>query len=371
MSTKKDYYEILGVSKNATLEEIKKAYRQLALKYHPDRNKEPGAEEKFKEISEAYAVLSDPQKRAAYDRFGHEGFSQYYTTEDIFRNVDFEDIFRSMNLGFDLEDMFFSDFFGSDFRKRRRTANVGENLGYKVIISLEEAFKGTKKTILVQRKIACKACNGSGVAPGSSLETCPVCKGSGQLTSSRSFGPFGRFTTITTCYKCLGKGKIPKKVCTSCNGKGIISKEEEILVDIPAGIYDGARLRLEKLGNYGPDGYGDLYILVEVSPHLRFKREGDNLFTDAIISFPVAVLGGKINIKNIDGSELEVNIPAGTQSHTLLRLAGEGFVNLKTRKRGDLFLRVIIDVPKKISKRQKELLEEFAKEDSQKKFWVF
>jgi molecular chaperone DnaJ len=375
--TKKDYYEILGVPKNATLEEIKKAYRNLALKYHPDRNKSPDAEEKFKEISEAYAVLSDPQKRAAYDRYGQAGFEQMYNTEDIFRGVDFEDIFS--NLGLDFEDFFFDQFFSPSFSSRSRRSNykninqVGSNLHYSISISLKEAFLGTKKTIFIQRKVACNSCSGSGVESGSSLITCPQCNGSGQLQSVKSFGPFGRITTITTCFKCGGKGKIPKKVCQTCNGNGTVLKKEEITIDIPAGVYDGARLRLENLGNWGPGGYGDLYVLVEVIAHPNFRREGDNLFTDAKISFATAALGGKIFIENIDGSKLEVVVPAGTQSHTLLRLKGEGFVNLKTSKRGDLFVRVIIDVPKKLTAKQKELLAEFEKEskEASKKFWVF
>ncbi|MEM4360774.1 MAG: molecular chaperone DnaJ [Candidatus Anstonellaceae archaeon] len=372
MATKKDYYEILGVPRNATLEEIKRAYRQLALKYHPDRNKDPGAEEKFKEISEAYAVLSDPQKRKIYDEYGHSGFDQMYSQEDIFRGVDFEDIFSSIGLDFD--EFLFRDFFSpgfSSYRRRSRKYYVGENLSTSISISLQEAFFGTKKTIYIQRKIQCNVCGGSGVAPGSTLITCPQCGGSGQLQTVKTFGPFGRFTSITTCPKCRGKGQIPKKNCTNCNGEGIITKREEIVLEVPSGIYDGARLRLDRMGNWGPGGYGDLYVLVEVRPDPNFKREGDDLFTEQLIPFSVAALGGKIKVKNIDGSELDVNVPAGTLSHTLLRLRGEGFPNVQTKRRGDLYIKVIIDVPKKLTSRQKELLKEFENESQKSKFWVF
>ncbi|MFN3910056.1 MAG: molecular chaperone DnaJ [Candidatus Anstonellaceae archaeon] len=370
MTTKKDYYEILGVPKNASLEEIKKAYRNLALKYHPDKNKEPGAEEKFKEISEAYAVLSDPQKRQAYDQFGHAGFDRMYTQEDIFRGVDFEDIFK--NMGLDLEDFFFEDFFSpfsTQRRRQRATYYKGRDLSATVLISFEEAYKGTKKTLFIQRKIICKACNGSGVASGSSLITCPQCGGSGQLQTIRSLGPFGRLSTITTCSKCGGSGKIPKKSCSVCQGKGFVPSKEEISVDIPAGIYDGARLRLDGMGEWGPGGYGDLYILVEVSPHQKFRREGDNLFTDVFVSFSTLVLGGKIKLKNIDGSDLEVNVPAGTPSHTLLRLQNEGFQNLRTKRKGDLYIRVIVEIPKKLNSHQKELLKEFENESKKSKLF--
>ncbi|MFH0927268.1 MAG: molecular chaperone DnaJ [Candidatus Micrarchaeota archaeon] len=361
MPTKRDYYEVLGVQKNASVAEIKKAYRQLAIKYHPDKNKDPEAEEKFKELSEAYAVLSNEQKRAAYDRYGHAGFDQRFSQEDIFRGANFEEIFNSMGMDFGgagFGDSIFSSLFGSMFSGARRR-DTGADLGAHIEISLRDAYKGATKTIEMERNAPCHNCSGSGAQPGSGFENCQTCGGVGQVRRVQSLGAFGNIASVVTCPDCRGKGEKPKKECSHCSGRGFERKNEKIDVEIPAGISDGSRLRLEGMGEYGSAGSGDLYVLVSIPQDENFERRGDDLFTDVQISFPTAVLGGKISAKTISGSPAEITVPAGTKSHTRLRLKGEGMPNVHGRKRGDLYVRIIIDVPKKVSAKQKKLLLEF------------
>ncbi len=376
MPAKRDYYDILGISKGASTDEIKSAYRKLAMQFHPDKNKDAGAEEKFKEISEAYAALSDPQKRKVYDQYGHSGFDQRFSQEDIFRNADFrdfEDVFRSMGFGFggrgDDEGPFgpmFSQMFGGGHED-----GMGNNLQTEIAITLQEAAKGISKSIEFERLSRCSSCEGSGAAPGSSLKTCATCGGRGQVQSVRSLGPFGRFSTVTTCPKCGGRGRMPAKACSKCAGGGSARKREKIDVQVPAGVEDGMRLRLEDLGEWGRAGPGDLFVRVRVRPDPRFTRDGNDLHTDVPIRFSQAALGAKVKVPTLT-SEAEMDIPAGTPSHTLFRLRGEGMPYLRGHGRGDLIVRAIVQVPKNLDEAQKKLLREFDapdKEGKTKKSW--
>ncbi len=355
--TKRDYYEVLGLAKNATSDQIKQSYRKLAMQYHPDRNKDAGATEKFKEISEAYAVLSDETKRKQYDQYGHAGFDNMYSEEDIFRNADFggfEDIFR--NFGFDP--------FGSGFGGRRQ-GDYGANLETEVRITLEEAAKGVKKEIHYNRSRACDRCKGEGSEPGSSRTKCSSCNGRGQVQQARRAGPMS-FYTVTTCGKCRGEGVKIEKPCRNCGGSGKTSSNEHIKIDIPHGIDDDMRLRLDNLGEYGRDGPGDLFVRVHVAEHKKFHREGDDLYIEIPLSFAKAAIGGKIEVPTLFGSDM-LSIPPGTKSHTAFRLRGEGIPHIQRSGKGDEIVRVIIDVPKNLSKKQKELLEEFEKEENESK----
>ncbi|MEM3400025.1 MAG: molecular chaperone DnaJ [Candidatus Micrarchaeia archaeon] len=349
----RDYYEILGVDRNATLDEIKKAYRELALKYHPDRNKSPEAEEKFKEISRAYAVLSDPEKRREYDRFGRAGFDSRYTTEDIFRNVDFEDIFRDFGFGgFDPFRYFFGDFFSDMGRDYER----GRDIAYDLEITLEEAAQGVEKTIEIFRSDVCGGCGGSG-AKGGERERCQKCGGSGKIKHERRIG-FGSFITVTTCNACGGRGTVAREKCENCKGAGFVKKSERIKVRIPAGIEDGARLKIAGKGEYGRDGYGNLYVVVHIKEHKIFERDGDDIYVEKKITFGQAALGDEIEVPTLDG-KAKLKIPPGTQTHTLFRLAGKGMPRLNGRGRGDELVRVIVETPRNLTEEQKELLRKF------------
>jgi molecular chaperone DnaJ len=371
MSAKRDYYEVLGVPKNAGVDEIKAAYRKLAFQYHPDRNKDPAAAERFKEISEAYAVLSDEKKRAQYDQYGHAGFDRMYSQEDIFRSADFrdfEDIFG--DFGFDPFGGIFGSMMGSMFRGGRgRSREYGADLETAVKITLEEAAKGVKKDISYHRSKACSRCQGSGSEPGSQRSTCPACNGKGQVQQTRRAGPMA-FYTVTTCGKCRGEGSIVEKPCSSCGGSGKASANEHIKVSIPQGIHSGMRLRLENLGEYGRDGHGDLFVRVDIASHRDFEREGDDLRIEVPISFSRAAAGGTIEVPTLFGKD-KLHIPPGTGSHTIFRLRNEGMPRLGRSGKGDELVRVIIDVPKRLSKRQKELLEEFDKEGGKKGLFGF
>ncbi len=370
--TKRDYYEVLGLSKDASAADIKKSYRKLAMQYHPDRNKEPEAAEKFKEISEAYAVLSNEQKRAQYDQYGHAGFDQMYSQEDIFRNADFsdfQDIFGRGGFGGGPFGDIFGSMFGSMFRGAQRGGDYGADLEVQVQISLEDAAKGTKADISYNRTKACDACKGSGAEPGSSRVTCDMCGGNGQVKQARRAGPMA-FYTVTTCQKCRGEGKMVEKPCKKCGGSGKTSSKEHIKVDIPPGMHSGMRLHLEGLGEYGRDAPGDLYVRVFVKEHKLFTRKGDDLWMELPISFPKAALGGKVKVPTLFG-DANLKIPAGTQSHTIFRLHEEGMPKLSSKGQGDQMVRVIVRVPKKLNKKQKELLKEFEKEKEEKGFFGF
>ncbi len=354
--TKRDYYEILGVAKTASADEIKQVYRKLALQYHPDRNKEPGAEDKFKEISEAYAVLSDQQKRSKYDQFGHEGFDRMYTQEDIFRNANFEDIFREFGFGFgdsgggfSFGSDIFDSFFGGMDGGRSRS-----DLRADIQISLEQAAGGTEQVLVIPRDKACGECGGSGAAKGSRRVTCSKCGGRGQVRSARKMG-FAQLMTVVACDKCKGQGSFPEKPCQRCKGNRSLHSEEKITVKIPAGIEDGAYLRLNGQGNFGDGEAGDLYVVVHIAPHEFFKREGDDLYCEIPISFAKAALGGEVEVPTI-GGKATLTVPAGTQTHTLFRLRGQGIARARGRGTGDLIVRAIVKTPANVSPELKEAL---------------
>lgn len=360
MATKRDYYEVLGVPKSASKDEIKAAYRKLAMQFHPDRNKDAGAEEKFKEISEAYAVLSDEGKKGTYDQYGHSGFDQRYTQEDIFRNANFDDIFREFGFGGGpFEDMF-SSVFGMGGGRGRR-GEFGNDLRYDMEISLEEAAKGVEKEVDYSHAIACKRCKGSGGEPGSGIKRCSKCSGRGQVQQIRNMGPFGRVVTASTCPVCRGRGESVEKVCNECDGRGAVRKSEHLSIIVPAGIDNGGRIKYNGMGEFGKDGSGDLYVIVSVREHEKFAREGEDLHMELHVGFVQVALGGEIEVPTLFG-KVKMNVPAGTQPNANFRLKGEGMPNLRGRGKGDLYVRVKVEVPFKLSQKQKELLKEFEKE---------
>jgi molecular chaperone DnaJ len=364
MAEKRDYYEVLGVSRNASKDEIKDAYRKLALQYHPDRNKAPDAEEKFKEISEAYAVLSDDQKRQQYDTLGHVGFDQRYTAEDIFRGADFESIFRDIGFGFsDLFRTFFGGGFGGGgFRER---INRGQDLVYDLEITLEEAAKGTEKEILVPRTEKCEVCGGSGASPGTSPRTCPKCNGAGKIKNMRK-SSFAMYVHVTPCSTCRGKGAIIDSPCKKCRGTGLVKKRRKISVKIPVGIDEGYQLRLRGEGEMASNGGepGDLYVLVHIAQNEHFMREGDNLWHVLIVGYPQAALGAEVSVPTLDGPT-KVKIKPGTQAGETIRLKGKGMPRFRGYGKGDLLVRVGISVPEKLTPKQRALLEQLAEEFDQ------
>jgi molecular chaperone DnaJ len=357
---KKDYYEILGVPKTAALADIKKAYRSLALKYHPDRvaeNEKKEAEEKFKEISEAYGVLSDPQKRQLYDQHGHAGIDQNFTSEDIFKGADFSSIFEGgagVNLNDILSQMFGGggDVFGGGRSSRR---SRGRDIQYETEITLEEAYSGVKKTIKVPRHEHCQTCNGSGAKSESDLKTCPTCHGQGQVVMSSGF-----FRMAQTCSACQGRGKIIKHFCPSCSGHGVVRVTRNIEVKIPAGVDNDSQLRVTGEGEVGPAGPGNLYLFIKVLPHEIFKRADHDLHMDLRVSFVKAALGAEVPVLTLNGS-VSMRIPAGTQSGKVFRLKGKGMPDPHSQGLGDLYARVMVEVPIKLTSQQKAILEEFAK----------
>lgn len=355
---KKDYYESLGVSKNASKEEVKKAYKKLAMRYHPDVSKEPNAEEKFKEISEAYAVLGDDEKKANYDRFGHAAFDQKYTQEDIFKGAHFEDIFEEIfgGEGFDIFDMFFG---GS--RKRRRK---GTDIKYELEINLEDSASGVEKNIEFKRYERCDSCDGSG-AKDKELRDCNVCNGSGVIRKTqRTF--FGVVSQNFQCDNCGGEGKLPQHICKSCKGNGRIQQFKKIKVKVPAGVDNGSILKLSNEGNApkNSETNGDLYVIIMIKPHEIFERRGKDIYVEFPITFAQATLGTEISIPVLSGN-VKVKIPEGTQTNTIFRLKGKGIKEINGYGTGDQFVRVIIKTPEKLSKKQRELLVEFAKEEKE------
>jgi molecular chaperone DnaJ len=358
----KDYYDILGVPRNASKEEIKRAYKRLAKKHHPDLNNDPGAEEKFKEINEAASVLGDDRKRAQYDRFGTtaEGFGAGAG------GFDFRDFSSFADFGFDfgeIFDRFFSGFGGLREEGYRRRPSRGADLRFDLEITLEEAATETKKTIIIPRLEVCSKCRGSGAESKSDIITCNECHGTGYAKKTRRM-PFGVFTTATTCGKCRGQGKYIKKNCPLCDGEGRVEKTRKIEVNIPAGVDTGSRLRIAGEGEVGERGAkaGDLYVVIRVRPHKTFERDGNDIYTEVNVPFVTAALGGEVEVPTLIG-KAKLNIPAGTQSNTLFRMRGKGIPDLETGKAGDENIKVVIEVPKKLTKRQKELLKEFAKQE--------
>jgi molecular chaperone DnaJ len=351
--TKRDFYEVLGVDRRASDQEIKSAYRKMALKYHPDRN--PGdaqAEERFKEAAEAYAVLADPDKRAAYDRFGHAGVSGGAGGPGFDPTIfsDFGDILGGLG------DFFgFGDVFGG---ARRRGGPIrGSDLRYDLEIEFTESAHGTETTIQVPREEACEACNGSGAAAGHGPEVCRQCNGQGQLRYQQGF-----FTVARTCGACRGSGRVVTTPCAACRGAGRVARERKLTVKIPAGIASGQRLRLYGEGEHGLQGGppGDLYVVVHVKDHPVFRRDGDDLYCDLPVQFPTLALGGTVSVPTLDDPE-SLALPHGTQSDAVFRLKSRGMPNVTGRGRGDLYVRVKPAVPAKLSREQKKLLEELAR----------
>jgi len=362
MANKRDYYEVLGVPRTASKDEIKDAYRKLALQYHPDRNKSPDAEEKFKEISEAYAVLSDGEKRTQYDQLGHTGFDQRYTSEDIFRGADFESVFRDIGFGSGFRDIF-SVFLGDrGFREREVR---GRDIGYDLQITLEDAARGAEKEVDIERIEKCDVCGGSGAAPNTSPRPCPRCNGAGKIQSTTR-NAFGMFVRVIPCPTCGGRGKIIDKPCPQCRGSSVIQKDRRITVKIPPGIDDGYQLRLSGEGEMTPGAEypGDLYVMIHIAPHRYFKRDEDDLLYNLSIGFPQAALGTEVTVPTLD-ENTSINIRPGTQAGEVIRLRGKGMPRFRGYGRGDMLVRVYIAVPEKLTEQQRVLLEQLAKEFDQ------
>jgi molecular chaperone DnaJ len=350
----KDYYEVLGVQKGATKDQIKDSYRKLALQFHPDRNKSPEAEGKFKEISEAYAVLSDDEKRRQYDSFGREGVYQRYSQEDIFRGVDFGEFFRGMGFG-GFDDIFSQVFGGGGGRGRPQR---GEDLTYHLQLSLEEIVEDAEKEIEIPRSEVCPTCDGSGAKPGTSPRQCGTCGGTGQVQKVQSAG-FARLVRITACDRCGGRGYLIESPCRECRGRGTIEKTRKIGIVIPAGVEDGQTLRLRGEGNAGETGIppGDLYVVVNVAPHKLFSRQDNDIYMETKIGVVQAMLGTDLTVPTLYGN-VKLQIPHGTQPGSLFKVKGKGLPRSGWGK-GDQFVRVNVDVPKNLTENQKELLKKF------------
>lgn len=357
----KDYYKILGVNKNSTKEEVRKAYKKLAKKYHPDLNKEEDTTEKFKEINEAAAILADDQKRNQYDRFG--------TTAEQFKGFegfDFSDVMSDAG-GFDF-DSIFESFFGGGFGgRKKRGPSRGSDLRFDMEISLEEAAKGVVKHISIPKLTKCEKCDGSGAESKSDIVTCPDCDGQGMLRREQRT-PFGIFATTSTCRKCQGQGNYIKKECNQCDGTGIVKKTRKLEINIPAGAEEQTNLRISGEGEAGQRGAqaGDLYVVIHIKEHDIFDRQGDDLFVKIKVPFTTASLGGEIDVPTIDG-KAKLKIPSGSQSNTIFKMRDKGIPYLHSSGSGDQLVEIIIEVPEKLSKKQKELLKEFEKENKKKK----
>ena len=360
MSVKGDYYEILGVGKTASIEEIKKSYREMAMKYHPDRvptDQKKEAEEKFKGISEAYAVLSDSTKRELYDQHGHSGIDQKYAQEDIFKGADFSSIFGGGgssifeelfgDLGFDIG--------GSRQSRGQTSRRRGRDLQIAVEISLEEAATGVERIITVPRYETCDTCSGSGAKPGTKRITCPQCRGAGKTVVSNGF-----FQMAQTCSRCGGEGSTISVACPDCRGEGRVKITKKIKVKIPGGVDNGSQLRVRSEGEAGANSRGDLYVAIEVREHDIFQRHHNDIVTSVNISLAKAVLGGEVHVPTLGGG-LTMKVPAGTQCGKTFRLKGKGMPDLHSREIGDELVKVEIEIPIKLSTQQRQLMEEFAR----------
>ncbi len=355
---KRDYYEVLGVDRGADADAIKKAFRKLAMQYHPDRNQgNPEAEQRFKEINEAYDVLKDEQKRAAYDRFGHQAFEGGMGGGAGAGGFDFTGSFSGI----------FDDLFGKFTGQRRRGGGAGasgparargSDLRYNLQISLEDAFRGKQQTITLTTSVACDACHGTGAEKGAQPITCTTCSGRGKVRVQQGF-----FTIERTCHTCQGTGKIIENPCRKCAGTGTVRKDKTIAVNIPAGVEEGTRIRLAGEGEAGMRGgeSGDLYIFLSVKPHPLFRRDGPNIHCNVPISMTTAALGGSIEVPTIDGGRVKVTIPEGTQTGHQFRLRGKGMSVLRSPARGDMYIHAQVEIPMHLNKRQKDILREFDK----------
>ena len=350
--SKRDYYEVLGLSKGASADEIKKGYRSKAKELHPDRNtSDPSAESKFKEANEAYDVLKDPERKAAYDRFGHAAFEGGMGGGGGQRQGDFSSAFS------DVFDDLFGDFMGGGQRGGGRSrASRGSDLRYNLEISLKDAYSGLQKSINVPTSVQCSPCNGSGAAGGSEPSTCPTCSGMGKVRASQGF-----FTVERTCPSCSGMGQVISNPCSSCGGQGRSNKDRSLSVNVPAGVETGTRIRLSNEGEAGLRGgpAGDLYIFIEVREHKIFQRDGNSLFCRIPVSMSGAALGGDIEVPTMDGGCSRVKIPAGSQSGRQMRLRGKGMPAIKSTQKGDMFIEIAVETPVNLTSKQRELLREF------------
>ena len=354
---KRDYYDVLGASKGATADELKKAYRKKAKELHPDRNSDnPNAESQFKEVNEAYEALKDPDKKAAYDRYGHAAFEGGMGggPRGGGGHGDFSSAFS------DVFDDLFGDFMGGrgGGGGGRQRATRGSDLRYNLRVSLEDSYAGLQKTINVPTSVGCSACNGTGAESGAEPQTCPTCSGMGKVRAQQGF-----FTVERTCPTCSGMGQIIKNPCTSCGGAGRIDKDRSLSVNIPAGVETGTRIRLAGEGEAGLRGgpTGDLYIFIEVTEHALFQREAENLYCHVPVSVTTAALGGDIEVPTIDGGRSRVKVPAGSQSGRQMRLRGKGMPMLRGGGQGDMFIELSVETPVNLTSKQKELLREFDK----------
>lgn len=364
----KDYYQVLGVAKDASKDEIKKAYRKLALKYHPDKNpNNPEAEAKFKEVSEAYEVLSDDKKKSAYDQYGEAGLSGqqgfgggggpgFSSMEEALRTF-----MGAFGRGGGSSDSIFDSFFGFDSGGGSH-ARKGASKKISITISYEEAAKGVDKEAVISNSINCDKCSGSGAASSKDISTCSTCQGNGQVFQSRGF-----FSMSSTCPECHGAGKVITKPCIKCHGRGQTKDKQHINIHLPAGIDDGMQLRMNGYGDAGEGGgpSGDLYVFVKLTPHDTFKRDGDDVFIDLPITFTEAALGTKKEIPSLLGDSCRISIPDGTQSNKILRIKGKGFPNVHGQGQGDMLVRVMVETPINLSDRQKQLLAEFNKSETE------
>ena len=359
MSAKRDYYEVLGVSKSSSPDEIKKQYRKLALKFHPDRNKSSEAAEHFKEISEAYAVLSDPSKRQVYDQHGHAGVDGRYSSEDIFQGArgNFSDIFGSGGGGFE---SIFESIFGG--RGGGFTRQRGSDILYETSVTLEDVLNGKNMDITLQKQVQCDTCNGTGCKPGTQKKICNTCNGQGQVKQTRNMG-FASFVTAAPCSSCRGQGHVIETPCTICKGQGKKNGTKNVTFGIPPGI-DSGDYTVPGEGNEVPDGEnGDLIVRIRVQPHSNFKRDGKDIFYDQDVSMIDATLGCKLVVPTLEGTE-KIKVDAGSQPNTIIKLKGKGVPYINSRGRGDQYVRIVVNIPKNINKHQKKLLEEFQNENN-------
>lgn len=361
--SKRDYYDVLGVTRQASKDDLKKAYRKLAMQYHPDKNpNNKEAEKKFKEINEAYEVLKDDQKRAAYDRFGHGAFDGMGGSGGGAGPGGFSGFQQGGNFG-DIFEEVFSEFMGGGRGRRthsgRPKGQPGSDLRYDVSLTLEEAFQGIQRDIRLRTAVSCETCHGSGAKKGSGPTTCGTCHGAGMVRMQQGF-----FTLERTCTTCHGSGNVIKDPCTTCHGQGRVAKERHLKVTIPAGVEDGSRIRLSGEGEAGSHGgpTGDLYVFVELAPHHLFRRDGSALFLTVTLPMTTAIIGGEIDVPTIEGGKARVTVPAGTQSGKQFRLKGKGMSILRRTDRGDLYVQVIVETPVNLTPRQKELIQEFAQQ---------